>query len=553
MDAAVNRAPPGHRFRPVADAMVWSPLILLAVLPVLRARWSMIDSTVAAKGVVGLLEVAFVAAVLWQYSARAPRIGRCAGTLLALWFSWATLAVIQSDHVAAALVRHAEWVAHGLFAYALYILLRVNAEYARHLIRLLAAGALLFFAEFLLFRITLPEAGVGLQYEIPGFGNIRHLGHYAMVIALLPMTLALRVERTPGPPQTDRLLAAAALTAGWCLVFWTGGRGPLLAILLGSVVLARDMRAPSVRPYLAWLTGTAALGYALAALLSVPGLGVGRFGARLFGSLDSVALYSSGRLPVWVDALAASVKSPLFGLGPDGYLFLPQAGESFMHPHAFPLQSALEWGVPGAAFAAALIVLFALRNVQMSAGAVPAAWALLSLLALSLIDGTLYFPYPLMFAAACAAVIAAGNAAKPQAPKPVGGAIPALATVACAAILSVHMASVTLALTIPADAGKPPGLLLAFPSGMADPRAPGRLWRRLAACDVRGGPDCVALADAGARHVRPPLCQFFRDAAQRMASGEPDMQAYFRKRAPRLHTHDASPQKPDRCRSDSLE
>ncbi len=217
-----------------------------------------------------------------------------------------------------------------------------------------------------------------LHFSWPRFYN--QVQTWSMpVIAALPLLF-------PAKPVA-KIFCVAALALGWYVVIATGARGAALGIagaLLAAAIILPDIRKALVSWQLPGLIAALAI-YTLVVVghqqlmngptgatqelhqspLSVApparpennvtaiqelGDSTGQFAEPLTGQR---MLTSSGRLAMWRGTLDETRTHPLLGIGPMNYACtgpLDRAG----HPHNFPLQFMVEWGVP-----ALLLLLFA--------------------------------------------------------------------------------------------------------------------------------------------------------------------------------------------------
>ena len=173
-----------------------------------------------------------------------------------------------------------------------------------------------------------------------GYDNYRFSNHAQS--AAVPLTV---LAMTVAPPRSWlHPLAWFAAIGGFALLFTVAGRGTLVGIVTGAVLigalLGRASFATLRHPAIA-----AALGLLLFALLFgllplltgvTPEFSEGYYGARM-GSVEA-------RFFLWRIAQSYIERSPWLGIGPMHYAHFhnPEAA----HPHNVYLQVAAEWGVP---------------------------------------------------------------------------------------------------------------------------------------------------------------------------------------------------------------
>ena len=173
-----------------------------------------------------------------------------------------------------------------------------------------------------------------------GYDNYRFFNHVqtvALPLAVLAVTVAPRRSWL-------RALAWFSAVGGFAFLFSVAGRGTMLGIVVGAVVVAAIFRRGSFAT-LRNLAVAAVLGALLFGTLffflpllagTTPGLSDGHYDARL-GSIEA-------RFYLWRIALSYIEQAPWLGIGPMHYAHSQNAVAS--HPHNMYLQIASEWGVP---------------------------------------------------------------------------------------------------------------------------------------------------------------------------------------------------------------
>lgn len=173
-----------------------------------------------------------------------------------------------------------------------------------------------------------------------GYDNYRFFNH--VQTAALPLSV---LAATVAPPRSwHRVVAWFAATGGFALLFATVGRGTLVGVFIGALVIVAMFGAkalPTLRN-LGVAAGGGLLAYGalfwlLPLLLGAPrGLADGYYDARV-GSIEM-------RLFLWRIALSYIEQSPWLGIGPMHYAHHPTGDAA--HPHNIYLQIAAEWGIP---------------------------------------------------------------------------------------------------------------------------------------------------------------------------------------------------------------
>ena len=336
------------------------------------------------------------------------------------WLAVALLATLaaQSEPIVARLLMLTSFV-HALLGLALYDRLRngrlISASDTQ---RALAIGALLYLAVAALFVASAwqtPE--FNWAYFGAGVSNLRQIGYYGLTLTGLAAGM---IAATRARPTTYALLFA-----GWFLVEWCGGRASFGAAVAGTallVLLARGRR---------WRIALASLACLLAAIpLSIAAAPSPLWGAS--ASLTRAAApdgqkmgenYTSGRAEIWAGTWEGIADRPILGHG-EGQ-FRHQVAEAYgfyNHPHNGPLQLLYQWGFAGTLALLAMlggVALALLRQpIERLRPVLPAIGAASSLLAMSLLDGALYYVFPVMVLVVCVALCAAA-ASKPEKAAPV--------------------------------------------------------------------------------------------------------------------------------------
>lgn len=507
-------------------------LTALALIPLIRDHWLVFHVPHGLKSLVALLEVAFGLIVLTRYRLSGNPLHPVALVLLTIWLILTTASIFASESLAVALTRQAEWFAHGLFGYGIFTLARANPDFRIETFFL--GGLVAYFAVFILYWHLLPDpAEHAWQNGTPGFTNIRHLGYY--VSACLPLALAAYAYRaqasTPSNHAWQSTLCVLAMTNSWFFIFWAGGRGPLAALLAGLLIIiliGHQRRALASRASLL-LIGTAIPGLALAAQYAVPGYGIGRI-LHTIQEAESLGDLSPGRMEIWRQTFEAIKANPYLGHGPDSFLF--QTGElnrAFLHPHSFPLQAALDGGIPNTIICLVLgggFLFWVLRRKPIPALNQAASrdlrdlgltWMLVSLAAFSAIDGTLYHSHPSMLIAIAAGILAANRLGVSVAQKATVWSWPL--AVVLVVVFFLHTVSLHHAFHPGTNSQWGSKVLIHYPSGMADNRAERHLRQRAIAWLESGDDRAVDLINAASKNTRPRSRTIYAETFELLQKG----------------------------------
>jgi O-antigen ligase len=202
----------------------------------------------------------------------------------------------------------------------------------------------------------------------------------ALAIATAAALAAVRLAETRGAWR--RLLplgAALALVAGTLL---PGGRAALLALVIclatGPVLILLRQQEPRLAAL--WLVALLGLGFAAIAFL-------GGDTSQTIRALERIIapnmLESSGRGPLWEEALRLAGQTMPFGLGIGGFSLAAGFGEwRGRHPHNLGIEALVEAGLPG--FALWLIAFRGAGFVFWRYGRSAPSWRVARLLVLCL-------------------------------------------------------------------------------------------------------------------------------------------------------------------------
>ena len=246
----------------------------------------------------------------------------------------------------------------------------------------------------------------GLWFWNPPFNShIRHTG-YQVAAGLSLLAPFLLTGFKAGRSYWGPFLILLVLCT---FIFWMGGRGSVLGVYLAFALLAIALWLSKVPSRQMWLgVGLATLvGLFLSELLAIADWnGILDLVARTATSADINEL-STGRSRLWATAWESLQGHLAFGLGPQGYFFMPNRIMG-VQPHAVVVQFVVEWGLIGTALAGALLLFGFLRGLftyvvhrdgPPDIAALSAGTLVTALTVHALFDGTYYHPQPSLYLA----------------------------------------------------------------------------------------------------------------------------------------------------------
>lgn len=344
--------------------------------------------------------------------------------LVVAWLVSISLSLLMSPyelrHITIAQHRFFETVSHVVFFVVLGVFLSSYTLPLRKIwIVILISYAVVVVHAFLTWHFS-PEPMIHEHRmwfsNFPFTGHARHAGYNMMVATLVGIFLLAHRWQS----LSQQILAAVGLFLVLTCLVWLGGRGSMLSVILGLVLVLwwgrKGYRLS--RSSLGKLAFLALVSVFVADQLSVFGFnGLGNSISRSVEA-ESANRLSSGRLTIWAYSLEAVKDHWLLGLGSQAYMFMP---ERTFHrtamPHNMIVQFLVEWGVLGTAlFLMMLAQLFAagvakLRRSGGDAAIITAATICTALTLHGLTDGTYYHGKPGFYLALGFAIWLAGRSA----------------------------------------------------------------------------------------------------------------------------------------------
>ncbi|WP_162889694.1 O-antigen ligase [Vibrio sp. dhg] len=308
------------------------------------------------------------------------------------------------------LIRYLEIVTHIIFCFYLSIYFTYNRQNKHFFLPVCLSICIAALVLFLDYNFN-PNSIMNYEKNrIIIASNIRYLGYIAMLgclYCIISMTLEICFKK--------KMYLNALFVINFSLLFWLGGRGAILALLISTLLsislisINFILKAKSVLYTLGLMT--------VSCIISIPfnvyqWNGLNRF-FRLSQSPDlTLDKLSTGRLDLWIESINLISENLIIGHGPEAHIFKTKIG--LLQPHNFVLQFLLEFGILGTiGFIAILynIIRMAIRNVKMdnNINNVYCYGVVVGITIHGLYDGTLYHAPPVILFIIATAYVLAGN------------------------------------------------------------------------------------------------------------------------------------------------
>ena len=305
-------------------------------------------------------------------------------------------------------IRTYQLLIHLLFGFSAWHLFRADwAGLRSHVWPLIVAGTCLYVLAVIAWVIAVQD-DPRFDWVRFSFGvvHIRQTGFYSAVGASAAIGLAA-IART----RTPYWLAVAAASLMLGMSYWSGTRGALLAVWVAFA--AGFIFLPAMRNWRAAgaLVGSAAIGALLSLSHSPPHPAFGLLRISETAAATGADELATGRLGMWKAAVSAILERPLFGYGESQFGAAVPGWSQFNHPHNIFVQILVQWGIIGFICYFSLVAFVAWRVLTIARRGgpdlVPPFLVAGALFTMSLYEGSLYHPYPIMMMVLSAAFVLA--------------------------------------------------------------------------------------------------------------------------------------------------
>lgn len=287
-----------------------------------------------------------------------------------------------------------------ILGFAMYLFFRRVPLQQELLVKAMSFIMLAIIINMLLVYQLYPDLRIDFASTPPGYSNIRHAGYHVCIVSLFLLFLLQKIVN-----WKEQVFFTALLLCFWAFNFWMGGRGSVVAALLGSFIFIVMLYWKSLawKSVLLSLLVAIGLGFILSEFFVVFGWnGLSTALEKTLGA-PNAERFSAGRTELWLHTITLIRENYLSGLGTG--LFRFSGGAALSQPHNFILQFTLDWGVFGALCILFLLAYFFMagfkRHIHTSGNSdvfsLCCGAVLLALLALAMIDGTLYHTQPTFY------------------------------------------------------------------------------------------------------------------------------------------------------------
>jgi O-antigen ligase len=321
------------------------------------------------------------------------------GALLIL--AWTT--AVTAERPVTSTIRTGIWSLHLLYGFSVFCLWRRGVLKAESLVDALLAGFAIFTALLVAFIASHYRPDHNWVNKLPAYSNMRWYAAYAAAAVSL-------AAAGIGKGKPDRIAIA---TLAWTVAFWTGARGPLMAV--GGGLLVGALVVPALRDRSLWLR----LACVLIASLVLAGVATKLAPLGEYGPQRLSEFGDAGRIQLWRSMIAEIFDRPWFGWGEAQVRVKEIGAPSLTQPHNVVLQVLHAWGIVGFVLVSVL-ALWLLRQMRrgIDEQTLPFATAALAIAAYSLISGSLYHVQSVSIFVLCAACLAANAPPSSSPPLP---------------------------------------------------------------------------------------------------------------------------------------
>lgn len=334
--------------------------------------------------------------------------------VLFVWVLILTLAFLNSTPIQSAKLaqhRYIETITHVLFFIFVWDFFNRYKPPLTWLFYTIAVSSLYVVTLFPIEYFSIPDFdGHVWMHDPPGNPNIRHTGYQAE--AALGFFFAYFIKKYD--LERSDYINVVFLAILWGFIFWLGGRGSIVSISASAalILLVLYIKDLNSKMFLLISLCTIFVGFILSESLSVTYWNGFSGIQHRFIAAHSLNELSAKRIDLWITTWDNVKNSPIFGLGPQGYISMPNRVMG-VQPHNIFLQFLIEWGVLGSilflslltkAFWAGFKTHILDNKADINRFSLAAGAVITTLSIHSLVDGTYYHPQPSVYLAIAFAI-----------------------------------------------------------------------------------------------------------------------------------------------------
>lgn len=321
------------------------PFLYLACIPIafllLRQSYPAFWPSISTRAITVFLEVGFVFIALPSlYTLKKWKVNNTFLVIISLWLTWSAFSTIIGDYPWGGIVRWSELLTNIIFGLCLYLLIQERPQFRNLALYSIILSLIFSLIIYLGLWFTLENPYI---YEwvatSPFFNNIRHYGYF--IATALPLGYWL-LEKN----NNQKCLALVYLSLAWGLLFWSGGRGALLGVLIATALYF--LISPK---NIKWVAPSIAIGAILSQFFIVQSNSLNLFHAlSWFSSADEATLndISANRIKIYTDSIIYWWhNSPFFGMGADAFRYIKPSINGISQPHSIIIQLVFSYGIIG--------------------------------------------------------------------------------------------------------------------------------------------------------------------------------------------------------------
>lgn len=376
------------------------PFLYLACVPIafliLRQYDPSFWPSISTRSISVFLELGFILlATPYVYSLKKWNVSRKYLLIISIWISLAGLSTLLSNYPWAGSVRWFELIVNLIFGLYIYLLIQKMPEYKDAIIYSLITS-LLFSLIFYLAVWLLLEDPYNYDWVVspPFFNNIRHFGYF--IATVLPLGYFLLEKETDNSKTI--YIALIYLSIAWALLFWTGGRGAFLGVLLATtyyfILSQKNIK---------WVIFSIVSGAFLSQFFIVKSESLNLFTALSLLSANvtegvDLNTTSAHRLSIYLDSISFWWNnSPILGAGADAFRYIKPSISGISQPHSVLIQLIFSYGIIGLLIPTGLFVALTFSQVKSNITDNKIIYlCILSAAIHALTDGVLYHAYSLL-------------------------------------------------------------------------------------------------------------------------------------------------------------